>query len=239
MRRIVLLMLIVPAIMVVAEHRLSDGRPRGPADTVPPLWEDARHDRHAPVGPNCPFVLSLDRDNPFTLTSPGRGVTFDIDGDGDLERVAWTEPGSNLAFLAIDRDGDGQISTGRELIGRYTHPRARNGPTALTALAEDALLGERRGSVDGRNPMFGDLLLWTDANHDGKSGPAELRPAKDVVARIGLGYGRQHRRDQHGNESRYRGWVHLRTEPGLNDSKSAEDDHRRSRPMYDVCLVTQ
>jgi hypothetical protein len=56
---------------------------------------------------------------------------------------------------------------------------------------------------------------------------SELRPARELVSAIGLGYTRQHRRDPYGNESRYRGFVHIRTAPGLNETVSAADDRRR------------
>lgn len=238
MRRVALLTLVVPAIVVVAEYRLSDGEPHGPADPIPALWEDASHDAESPAAANCPFVLSPDLGDPFRFTPPHRGVSFDIDADGDLDRVAWTSRGSQVAFLALDRNGDGSIATGSELIGRFAHSAAANAPTALAALASDALLGARRGKIDGRNPLFGDLLLWTDTDHDGISRPSELRPAQELVSAIGLGYTRQHRRDPYGNESRYRGFVHIRTAPGLNETVSAADDLRRIRPLYDVCLVT-
>ena len=60
---------------------------------------------------------------------------FDVDADGDLDEVAWTEAGTDVAFLALDRDGDGRISSGQELIGDRTVPGARNGVRALTELA--------------------------------------------------------------------------------------------------------
>lgn len=239
MRRLALLMLVVPAIVIVAEYRLSDGEPHGPADPIPALWADASHDgAKSPVAANCPFLLSLDLGDPFRLTSPDRGVSFDIDADGNLDRVAWTSRESQVAFLALDRNGDGSITTGKELIGRFAHPAAANAPTALAALASDALLGARRGKIDGRNPLFGDLLLWTDTDHDGISRPGELRAAQEVVSAIGLGYTRHHRRDPYGNESRYRGFVHIRTGSGLNETVSGADDLRRIRPLYDVCFVT-
>jgi hypothetical protein len=244
MRRLIFCLLVLSMILVIAERRLSDGVSLRVNDPVPELWEPARHpawtpEQHATPALNCQIVMSTDRRNPYTFTSIENGVSFDIDGDGDLNSVSWTEAGSDVAFLALDRNGDGRITSGNELMGEHAFAAARNGPTALIALATDALGGERRGVVDGGNPLFVRLLLWTDTNHNGMSEAAELRSAHHVVSDIGLGYQRQHRRDRHGNESRYRGFVHVRSADGLNTATSAEDDIDRRRSMHDVCLVTR
>jgi hypothetical protein len=185
------------------------------------------------------MVLSLDLRNPYRLTSVEDGVQFDIDADGDVEQVSWTEAGSDVAFLARDRNDDGMITDGRELISDHTIPGERNGFNALLSLASAELNGERRGLLDGRNPLFSRMLLWTDANHNGLSEEAELRAASELISTIGLSYRRHHRRDQHGNESRYGGFVHVRTAPGLNLPTTPGDDGSRNRPLYDVCLATR
>jgi hypothetical protein len=258
LRRIVLCLLAGLLILLVAERRLSDGERHGPEDPTPALWEEARHPRRPPAPPveqsqpgmvtpvtyaapslNCPFVLSVDRSSPYTLTSVEDGVRFDIDADGVPDQVSWTGAGSDVAFLALDGNGDGRITSGKELIGGQTLPGVRNGPNALIALANEALGGEPGAVVDSQNPLLFKLLLWTDANHNGISETAELVSAHHVVSDIGLGYQRHHREDRHGNESRYRGFVHVRTEPGLNRVTTAEEDVGRRRSMYDVCLVTR
>ena len=88
-------------------------------------------------------------------------------------------------------------------------------------------------------PLFETLRLWTDANHNGVSEADELRPAGDELAAIGLGYSPHRRLDSHGNQSRFRGFVHLRTEPGRNRAVTPEEDRSRRRYIYEVCLVTQ
>jgi hypothetical protein len=241
MRRLVFCVLVLSTILVIAERRLSDGGSYTTEDPTPALWEPVHHPAWTPATPgsNCAFVMSADRSSPYRFTSIEDGVRFDIDADGDLERVSWTEANSDVAFLALDLNGDGRITSGRELIGEHTLPGARNGPSALIAFATDALGGERRGVVDSENPLFFKLLLWTDTDHNGTSDAAELTPAHHVVSDIGLGYLRQHRRDRHGNESRYRGFVHLRTAVGPDRASSSEDDFDRRRSMYEVCLVTR
>ena len=241
--RVPLLSLVVLAtILTIAERRLSDGGPNGPPDPIPPLWEPADH-RESGSGTsaalNCPLVMSLERSSLYLLTSAEDGVRFDIDADGDLDQIAWTVSGSDVAFLALDQDGDGTIASGRELIGSHTLPGARNGPNALTMLASDAVAGERRGVIDGRNPLFFKLLLWTDTNHNAISEHEELRPVEQAVSSVGLGFTPQHRKDRHGNVSRFRGFVHIRTTAEDQVIRTADEDNERRRSMYDACVVTE
>jgi hypothetical protein len=254
LRRAFFAVLVVFGIFVM-NRPLSDGR-RSVAfgDPAPPLWVEAVHaDRpharqsegtritfseDANPAVNCPMVLSLDRDNPYRFTSMEQGVQFDIDADGDLDQVSWPEADAGIAFLARDRNDDGRITDGRELFGDRMLPGARSGPKALISLATAAASGEPGAGLDSRNPLFARLLLWTDANHNGLSETSELRAAGEVLSAVGLGFERHHRVDNHGNESRYRGFVVIRTEPGLNAPTTRDQEFSRGRPIYDVCLAT-
>jgi hypothetical protein len=188
--------------------------------------------------PNCPIVLATGRASNYKLTSAEDGVLFDIDGDGVVERVGWTEIGSDVAFLAIDRDGDGRISSGRELFGNHTLEGARNGFIALERMAMAANDGRVGGSVNASDPIFQRLLLWTDRDHDGISAPSELRPLTEVFAEVGLGYQDHHRKDGRGNHYAYRGWALFRTQQGRNKAQSPEENEQRRRAIYDVVLAT-
>lgn len=183
---------------------------------------------------NSPIVIALGPGRNVTLTSVEQGVQFDIDNDGDLDQVAWTMGNSDVAFLALDRNADGAITSGLELFGNHTVPGVGNGFTAL-----EKLLGTRKPVVEEGDGFYEQLLFWTDRNHNGVSEPEELQPAKDVLARIGTGYQIVKRRGGHGNEFRYRGWVELRTAPGLNRSASGAEHVNRSRDAWDVFLVTR
>jgi hypothetical protein len=80
-----------------------------------------------------------------------------------------------VAFLAYDRNGNGQIDNGTELFGNYTVPGMNNGFAALERLASE-VAGYRTGRFRQGHPLFDKLLLWTDSNHDGISQPEELEP---------------------------------------------------------------
>ena len=108
----------------------------------------------------------LGRDG-YHLTSAEDGVLFDLNGDGIPERVAWTRPDSDDAFLALDRNNNGRIDDGSELFGNHTPvygDRADittlNGFEALK-FAEGPTWGASyaEGRIDARDAIFSRLAL--------------------------------------------------------------------------------
>jgi hypothetical protein len=179
-----------------------------------------------------PVLVDIEGDG-FSLTDAAAGVRFDLDGDGTIEgRLAWTEAGTDDAWLALDRDGDGLVTSGRELFGNFTAQpppppgESRNGFLALAEFDQPARGGNADGVIDERDASFAHLRLWQDANHDGVSQPGELHtlPALDVV-RLRLSYKESRRADGHGNHFRYRA--------KLDDARGA----RVNRWAWDVFLV--
>jgi hypothetical protein len=184
----------------------------------------------------CVSPLLFDRDGDgFHLTSAADGVLFDIDADGVLDRVAWTRLESGDAWLAYDRNGNGRIDDGSELFGNrtpaYQQQRmltARNGFEAL-GFMQSPEYGQSYADdvIDARDTVFGRLLLWTDANHNGISEVEEIETAADAgLVTVGLQYAERKRRDQHGNEFRLRG-----ESTWLNDRGKA-----RNAAVWDVWL---
>jgi hypothetical protein len=161
------------------------------------------------------------------LTGLADGVDFDIDADHRRERVAWTRAGAEIAFLFLDLNHDGRVTSGRELIGGGTTHEAWNGFMALRVLEPTA-----RGAIAAGHPLYSRLRLWVDRNHDGRSEDPELRPVGEVFQQIGLGYfvPRDHDGlDAHGNVVRYQGWLQ-KTGP------STESESPRYHPAYEVVL---
>src|SRR5258706_3234623 len=174
-------------------------------------------------GITSPIFINLDN-VPYQLTGAESPVLFDIAGTGTRIPIGWTAPGTNQAFLWMDRDHDGVVSGGAELFGTATE--LRNGHRAANgfeALREFAMNGD--GVIDANDAVWPQLLLWTDRNHNGISQPTEMtRLADSPVRSISLTYHWTGRRDAHGNTFRYEGLTSLST--GGKGS--------REEPVYDI-----
>jgi hypothetical protein len=207
-----------------------------PGDEDPPLAPG-----ECPLDePDCgasPILVPLTRSQSHKLTSVEEGVQFDHNGDGILERTAWTAADSKLAFLAYDRNGNGRIDNGTELFGDNTLPGAHNGFMALRMLNQQS--GGTKASVSSDDPLFAKLLLWEDANHNGVSEPYELQPVAPMLSQISLWYEEHNRKDGHGNQFRYRGGAHIRTKAGRNQVENPADNMERLIHIYDVIFKVQ
>src|SRR5205807_913931 len=142
-------------------------------------------------GDTSPVIIDTEGEG-FHLTSATNGVSFDIRGDGHPVQIAWTAPGSHNAFLVLDRNGDGKISSGKELFGNSTaqdRAKHKNGFLALAEFDEADQGGNGDGVIDGHDAVFAKLRLWIDENHDGIAQPNELHTLPELgVFAIALDY---------------------------------------------------
>lgn len=134
-----------------------------------------------------PLILDLDG-NGIVLTTPDKGVDFDVDAVGTKVRVSWTDPNRKEAFLALDLNKNGIIDNGSELFGNATvlkdKARAANGFQALEALDTN-----HNGAIDPGDAQFSDLRLWLDSNHNGITDAGELSSLSDWdIIKINLQY---------------------------------------------------
>jgi hypothetical protein len=167
----------------------------------------------------------------FHLTSLADGVRFDMLGDGHPIPIAWPAADSGNALLALDRNGNGKIDSGKELFGNLTaqpHSANPNGYLALAEFDKPENGGNGDGIIDSRDAVFPHLLLWIDANHDGISQPEELHSLPELgVYSIGLTYHDDHYFDQFGN------WFHY---TGILNPDAKDGESHDGRRTFDVWL---
>lgn len=172
---------------------------------------------------NSPIIVDV-RGNGYHLAGPTEGVPFDLNGDGTREQLAWTEPMADDAFLVLDRNANGTIDDGTELFGNHSPQPLSATPNGFAALAVFDANGDKW--IDEQDPVYDELRLWTDSNHDGVAQTEELTDLVSVgILRISLSVQESRRRDRSGNLFRYR-------------SNIVTNDARNGGPfIYDVFLV--
>ncbi len=155
----------------------TDNRP-GYWDTYGPRIKDAISSLYTSAQTWTPrrdpltLTLDLNADGLETVAlNPTNPIYFDHDGDGVTTATGWISPDDG--FLALDRNGNSTIDSGRELFGDNT-PLSGGGTAANGYAALADLDSNGDGVINSNDAQFANLRIWQDLNQNGISESNEL-----------------------------------------------------------------
>ena len=178
--------------------------PAGESGVASEAWSPGREPIGTQGAGGCgtsPIVVDLTGDD-FRLSDDP--VFFDLDADGVPEKTNWTAPHAEIAFLVLDRNGNGRVDDGTELFGDHTPlSTGERAPYGFVALAEydlNAFGGNFDGYLSPEDSIWPKLRLWIDRNHDGQSQADELETLDQAgILKIQADYEATSRKDRFGN----------------------------------------
>ena len=149
---------------------------------------------------STPLILDL-KDNGLEFTSIEEGVYFDLNGDGVIEKTAWTPIQNEFddAFLWLDKNLNGKIDNGKELFGDQNGEE--NGFYELAKYDKN-----KDKVINNKDEIYKKLKLWVDMNADGKIDNGEVKSLPEAnVTEINLEFRVEYdkngniKTDKHGN----------------------------------------
>jgi hypothetical protein len=140
------------------------------------------------------------------MNEPGAGVLFDLHGTGTVLRTSW--PGGGVSgWLTLDRNGNGVVDGGGEMFWATRRPSTGSQrDRRQMVLADYDANGD--GVLDAADPVWRQLRIWIDSNHDGVSDRSELiAPERARIRSISTNAGGGLGVEQRGKPSPSRGVV--------------------------------
>ncbi|NQY78721.1 MAG: hypothetical protein HRT47_00225 [Candidatus Caenarcaniphilales bacterium] len=136
---------------------------------------------------STPLILDLNDDG-LDLSSHEDGAHFDLTGDGLADKTAWTKEQDSFddAFLVWDRNGDGEVNSGKELFGdQHGEADGFDELAKLDSNNDGVINADDRFDMNGDGELdvvMDELKLWADMDADGKVGEGEMKS----LAELGL-----------------------------------------------------
>ena len=184
-----------------------------------------------------PIVIDLDGDNFATnFTDWPAGILWNFFGreqgtPGWQVQMAWTKAGKNVGFLWLDRNTvsstpcylgktltgcNGTPDSGKELFGNITY---QSSPATIKTSTDNPYVpsgfGALRmldsngdGVIDAQDPVYSQLRVWKDLNHNGVLDDGEnFTLAQLGITSISTAYVTDGTADQYGNVKQYVGTL--------------------------------
>lgn len=137
-----------------------------------------------------PIVIDLNGDGVQTVSRENAGGEFDLLGNGQTIKTGWAS--SEDGMLAIDNNGDGQISDINELFGGLSQG------DGFAKLSEFDSNGD--GVVNAEDDRFAELKIWQDSNGNHQTDEGELKTLVEAgVAELSVDYVEIPEMDANGN----------------------------------------
>ena len=181
-----------------AEYKTGSGITKHQRGTLPPIKLDfppaappkdvgGKLQDAVTFSPRDPLALDLDNDGIEVIgINPSSPILFDHNGDGAPSATGWLK--GDDGWLVRDLDGDGKITSGKELLGVDTDitvggvtRKAASGFEALRAL-DTHQDGDGKNLFDSRDAAFSQLRVWQDKNQNGVTDTGEL----STLAALGI-----------------------------------------------------
>lgn len=127
-----------------------------------------------------PLTINLSS-APIALTSQQKGVSMDLNGSGTMQQISWfSQPSVNMILVNVSggMPANGAIGPA-QIFGNFTvgpdGQVAANGYDALAKYDSNA-----DGMIDSKDPIWSNLRVWQDLNHNGVADAGELLPLSQV-----------------------------------------------------------
>ena len=125
-----------------------------------------------------PIVLDLNGDGKISINKrTNSNVYFDYSGDGTSIKTSWV--GKEDGILVFDKNNDGKINDGSELLGNFT--QKSDGSTTKHGYDALSLLDSNKdGVIDAKDEGFVNLKVWQDANSNGIVDEGEMKKLSEL-----------------------------------------------------------